>query len=284
MTWFLLFKGSYPNYFQTIYNLTQPTTPKNQWPSQVYKSLQRRKTPPTHARENSAPPDVVVTNDDLLTEILIRLPILCIHLFTTVSKEWLRILKTSDFTRNRSQITKVDPHVGFFVNHIKSLFEYDFVSLDPRLKSKKSALDSSFTLCSTKEADNVKILYFDHFDSAIYWNDALHWLEIENMQLLHYILNIEDHEHPILTTIQNPQRGMNFLQSYGYIDPMVILIQIPHMFHLEGKLFETRGCLLLVCRNDIGTSEFTIYEMMIGCSVWTVRYRGNIDDFMTPLS
>ncbi|GJS25578.1 hypothetical protein Tco_0454210 [Tanacetum coccineum] len=69
---------------------------------------------------------------------------------------------------------------------------------------------------------------------------------------------------------------MNFLESYGYIDPMVILIQIPHMLHLEGKLFEPRGCLLLVCK------EFTIHEMMIGCFVWTVRYRVDTEDFMTP--
>ncbi|GJU42425.1 ribonuclease H-like domain-containing protein [Tanacetum coccineum] len=332
----------------------------------------------THASENSALPDVVLTNDEVLTEILIRLPILCIHLFTIVSKEWLRILKTPDFTRNHSQITKVDPHIGLFVNHIKSLFECDFVSLDLRLQSKKSALDSSFTLGSTKEADNVKILQscndlllcsgsgrpvfyyvynpstnqyrklshpdfsldnspyyrsaklrmafdptksqhyklvdagrtsccidiqiysseignwslckdrfnyfsFNHFDSAIYYNDALHWLETENRHLLHYRLNIEDHEHPILTTIQIPQRGMNFLESYGYTDPMVILIQIPHMLHLEGKLFESRGCLLLIFRDDTGFSKFTIYEMMIGCFIWTVRYRVDIDDFMTPL-
>ncbi|GKC05096.1 hypothetical protein Tco_0996706 [Tanacetum coccineum] len=34
---------------------------------------------------------------------------------------------------------------------------------------------------------------------------------------------------------------------------------------------------------DIGYSEFTIYEMMKGCSVWSVRYRVDTDDFMTPL-
>ncbi|GJZ89320.1 hypothetical protein Tco_0661102 [Tanacetum coccineum] len=28
--------------------------------------------------------------------------------------------------------------------------------------------------------------------------------------------------------------------------------------------------------------EFTIYEMMIGCFVWTVRYRVDTEDFMTP--
>nr|GEX12804.1 hypothetical protein [Tanacetum cinerariifolium] len=76
---------------------------------------------------------------------------------------------------------------------------------------------------------------------------------------------------------------MNLLKSYGYMDPMLILIQIPHLLHLEGNFFESRGCLLLVCRDDIGSYEFTIYEMMIGSSVWTVRYHVDIDDFMIPL-
>ncbi|GJS12603.1 hypothetical protein Tco_0407075 [Tanacetum coccineum] len=35
---------------------------------------------------------------------------------------------------------------------------------------------------------------------------------------------------------------------------------------------------------DIGSSEFTIYEMMIGFSVWTVRYHVDTNDFMTLLS
>ncbi|GJW16493.1 hypothetical protein Tco_0020626 [Tanacetum coccineum] len=56
-----------------------------------------------------------------------------------------------------------------------------------------------------------------------------------------------------------------------------------HLLHLEGKLFEWRGSLFLVCLDDFGSSEFTIYEMMIGCSVWTVRYHVHTDDFMTPL-
>ncbi|GJW01002.1 hypothetical protein Tco_1556253 [Tanacetum coccineum] len=75
-----------------------------------------------------------------------------------VSKQWLRIITSPLFINNHIQITKVDPPVGLFVSHIRSLFESDFVSLDPRLKSKKSAMDRSFTLGSTEEADNVKIL------------------------------------------------------------------------------------------------------------------------------
>ncbi|GJY10080.1 hypothetical protein Tco_0378265 [Tanacetum coccineum] len=118
---------------------------------------------------------------------------------------------------------------------------------------------------------------------AIYWNDALHWLKTDNRKLTHYRLDIEDHEHPIITNIQIPQRGMNFLQSYGYMDPLQILMQIPYLLHLEGNLFQSCGCFLLVCRVDIGSSKFNIYEMMKGCYVWSVRYRVDTDDFMTPL-
>ncbi|GKB38131.1 hypothetical protein Tco_0883073 [Tanacetum coccineum] len=64
---------------------------------------------------------------------------------------------------------------------------------------------------------------------------------------------------------------------------MLVLIDIPGMLHLEERLFESRRCLLLVCRDDIGSREFTIYEMMKGCSMWTVRYLANSDEFMTLL-
>nr|GEV44613.1 hypothetical protein [Tanacetum cinerariifolium] len=55
------------------------------------------------------------------------------------------------------------------------------------------------------------------------------------------------------------------------------------MLHLEGKLFESRGCLVLISRDYIGSSEFTIYEMTEGCSVWSIKYIVNTDDFMNPL-
>ncbi|GKE33638.1 hypothetical protein Tco_1452960 [Tanacetum coccineum] len=57
---------------------------------------------------------------------------------------------------------------------------------------------------------------------------------------------------------------------------MIITIQIPHILHLERKLFDSSGCLLFVRRDDI-------YEMMKGSSVWSVRYHVDTDDFMTPL-
>ncbi|GKB33268.1 hypothetical protein Tco_0872669 [Tanacetum coccineum] len=168
-----------------------------------------------------------------------------------------------------NQITKVDPPAGLFVNHIRSLFECDFVSLDSILQSKNPLWITPSLLAPLR-----KLIMLRYCSLAMVFLCVL---------LTHYRLNIEDHEHPIITTIQIPQWGMNFLESYGYMDLMLILIQIPHLLHMEGKLFESHGCLLLVCRNDIGYSEFTIYEMMKGCSVWSVRYRVDTDDFMTPL-
>nr|GEU61802.1 hypothetical protein [Tanacetum cinerariifolium] len=175
----------------------------------------------------------------------------------------------------------------------------------------KYTIKNSFTLGSTEEVDKVKILQscnglllctgsrrhdFDYVYnpstnllkilwepdyanvdsnvygcdglSAMYWNNALHF------------------DSPIITIIQIPQsfqQGRNFFKSYGNILPMIISIQIPHILHLEGKLFDSLGCLLLVRRDDFGSSEFTIHEMMKGSYVWSVRYHVDTDAFMTSL-
>ncbi|GJU93518.1 hypothetical protein Tco_1318274 [Tanacetum coccineum] len=81
-----------------------------------------------------------------------------------------------------------------------------------------------------------------------------------------------DHDHPIMTSLEiahGLHRGRNFLESFGgpINDLILLLMEIPHMLHLKGKFFESCGCLLLVCRDDIGSTEFTIYEMIKGSSV-----------------
>ncbi|GKB92277.1 hypothetical protein Tco_0964549 [Tanacetum coccineum] len=284
---------------------------------------------------------------------------------------------SSFYNRRRRKFLIIDPPAGIFANHLTSLFECDFVSLDSRLNSKKSTMDHSFG--SAEEVDHVRILQscnglllcsgsawpvfyyvynpstnlfkrlpqpkyylrddscffssgvfrlafdlrksshykvvqaggeagetwiqvyssetrnwsfcrdrfsyfsFDHFESAIYWNDAFHWLEGLNRELKHCKLNMEDHDHPIMTSLEiahGLHRGRKFLQSFGgpINDPILLLMELPHMLHLEGKFFESCGCLLLVCRDDIGSTEFTIYEMMKGSSVWSVRSNQTDDD------
>nr|GEV74618.1 hypothetical protein [Tanacetum cinerariifolium] len=66
-------------------------------------------------------------------------------------------------------------------------------------------------------------------------------------------------------------------------DPILLLMEIPHMLHLEGKFFESCRCLLLVCKDDIGSTKFTIYEMMKRSPMWSVRYLVNTKELMNPL-
>ncbi|GJT38840.1 hypothetical protein Tco_0938705 [Tanacetum coccineum] len=142
---------------------------------------------------------------------------------------------------------------------------------------------------SDEEGDHVRILQsFNGLLLAIYWNDAFHWLEGLNRELKHCKLNIEDNDHPIMTTLDishGLHRGRNFLESFGghSNDSMLLLMEIPHMLHLEGKIFESCGCLLLVCRDDISSNNFTIYEIMKGSSVWSIRCLVIIEKFMHPL-
>ncbi|GJX35122.1 hypothetical protein Tco_0246679 [Tanacetum coccineum] len=136
-------------------------------------------------------------------------------------------------------------------------------------------------------SSGVLRMTFDH-KKSLYYKMVQAGRTTGETQLKHYKLNIKDHDHPIMTTLEIPHglhRGRNFLESIGGCsdDPFLLLMEITHMLHLEGNFFESCGCLLLVCRKDIGSREFTIYEMMKWCSVWTVRYVVNTDECMTPL-
>ncbi|GKA49136.1 hypothetical protein Tco_0742094 [Tanacetum coccineum] len=223
--------------------------------------------------------------------------------------------KKKDILRCR-EILILDPPAGIFANHLTSLFECDFVSLDPRLESRKSAIDNSFTLGSNEEAYHVNILQscnglllcsdnshdfsilhatgvlrmaFDPTTSCDYkvvqLFACLHaeleiQLETKDRQLTLYKFHIDDHDHTIITTLEIPNglhQRSNFLPSFGgregSYDPLFIQIDIHAILHLQRRLFESCGCLLLVSRDDIDSKEFTIHEMVKGCPMWTVRRR-----------
>ncbi|GJU79068.1 hypothetical protein Tco_1276138 [Tanacetum coccineum] len=102
-----------------------------------------------------------------------------------------------------------------------------------RLNSKKSTMDNSFG--SVEEVDHVRILQS--------CNGLLLCTEGLNRQLKHDKFNFEDHDHPILTTIEIPHglhKRMNFLKSFSgnSDDPILKLMEIPHMLQLEGTFFE----------------------------------------------
>nr|GEX35155.1 hypothetical protein [Tanacetum cinerariifolium] len=99
-----------------------------------------------------------------------------------------------------------------------------------------------------------------------------------NREVKHCKINIEDNENPIPTRLEIPHglhMGRNFLESFGghCNDPILLVIKIPSMLHLEGKIFESCGYLLLVRKDDIGFTQFSIYEMTNESSVWMRKGR-----------
>ncbi|GJR79631.1 F-box protein-like protein [Tanacetum coccineum] len=88
--------------------------------------------------DNELPSSVhtVVSHDDLLIEILLRLPILSLILFKSVSKHWLSLIRNINPTLRRTTNPNLDPPTGLFIQRLESPSLYDFVSLDSRILSR----------------------------------------------------------------------------------------------------------------------------------------------------
>ncbi|GJW55040.1 F-box protein-like protein isoform X1 [Tanacetum coccineum] len=95
----------------------------------------------------------VECNDDLLIEILLRLPVFSLLLFKSVCKRWLSLIINPSFGLRR--IPTFDPPCGLL---LRAWFgkTYDFLSLDTRSPYKQSALKTPFTFRS--ELQHVDIL------------------------------------------------------------------------------------------------------------------------------
>lgn len=55
------------------------------------------------------------------------------------------------------------------------------------------------------------------------------------------------------------------------------------MDYRDFKLFNSRGCLLLLHRGNFDSKELYVYEMSNGCSEWSMKYIVNLDDITAPL-
>ncbi|XP_024987306.1 F-box protein At5g07610-like isoform X1 [Cynara cardunculus var. scolymus] len=98
----------------------------------------------------------VLSYDDLLIEILLRLPAISLHLFKSVSKRWLSLITDPNFTLRRSQITNIDPPSGLFLQRPYVPYDYEFVPFDIRIPSNRSPINT--TLAFGPDAGNFEIL------------------------------------------------------------------------------------------------------------------------------
>ncbi|XP_076883787.1 F-box protein At5g07610-like [Bidens hawaiensis] len=258
---------------------------------------------------------IVVSNDDLLTEILLRLPVVFLHVFKSVSKRWCTLITNPDFALRRTQNPSFDSASGLILSRHK-VSEYDFVPLDTRIpvplptafsfnSSKVEILQScnGLLLCrlisldkfivynqsmnrfktipespyskpmygyggfrmafDPSKSSHYKILcagviqnndigshllieiqvyssktcewsvlchrrnynVFKDFTNGLYWNDAIHWIPYNTN--CHSMFDIAEHSFKT--------RARELLPDLGNGDQ---------------KLFESRGCLLVICSQD----------------------------------
>ncbi|XP_076945990.1 F-box protein At5g07610-like [Bidens hawaiensis] len=273
----------------------------------------------------------VLSNDDLLIDILLRLPVVSLHVFKHVSKRWLPIISNPNFTL---------PHSPFGLILPRQTLEYDFAQLytinssippstftihfdssklvilqscnglllcrsshdklyvyNPSLQRFKRipqcgfmggvrmAFDPSKSahyklVCAgvihTNEGSHPLIeihVYssktcersvcngrftlqsFRGFNNGIYWNDAIHWLDTIN-KALHVKFCLE---HKVIKSTQTP----------GTLDDGEMVC--------DQKLFESRGCLLLL---RISCGKMIIHKMSKGDSGWSMKYNVKLDGLM----
>ncbi|CAL5366780.1 unnamed protein product [Camellia sinensis] len=88
-------------------------------------------TPQRNPYPSSA--ETVATNDDLLNEILLRLPIRSLLNFKTVSKHWLSLITNPHFVRRRTRTTQISKPSGLFLQNFSMLLtpQFDFIPLKP---------------------------------------------------------------------------------------------------------------------------------------------------------
>nr|GEV53760.1 hypothetical protein [Tanacetum cinerariifolium] len=262
----------------------------------------------------------VLGNDDLLSEILLRLPVLSLHLFKSVSKQWLSLITSPNFTFSRKNIPKIEPPAGLLI--LRATYErntaqlrYDFESFDIQIPSKRS---TDFTLGSNAPPGFVRILQwfafmlnvkiaFDPTKSPHYKvihvkvADDVNGIGFGYRQIETYSSETGNwslcgdrfpgHSFTHFHSAIYWNYALHWLISGYYMPshcklkivnehPVLTKTELPRSF--DGKLFESGGSLLLLSKDDINSRKFNVFEMKNGCSEWSVKYIVNLNDIMMP--
>ncbi|GKB52796.1 hypothetical protein Tco_0903549 [Tanacetum coccineum] len=118
-----------------------------------------------------------------------------------------------------------------------------------------SSKTGNWSLCEDQFPEGSLLCLHDGVNEAIYCLNA---------EIKYFKLDIMN-ERPVLTTLRTP-------------------LTLDGKVHYECRLFESRGCLLLVGKDDACSRHLTIYEKGNVNPEWSVKYIVNLDDIIKPFS
>nr|GEV27545.1 hypothetical protein [Tanacetum cinerariifolium] len=253
----------------------------------------------------------VLGNDDLLIEILLRLPVLSLHLFKSVSKQWLSLITSPNFTLSRKKIPKIDPPAGLFIlreayDYERKMYqhEYDFESFNIRIPSKRSVV---FTAGSDAPPCFVRILQSCNglllcciqpynlyvcnptiklFKRLLPTNSDVGNVKIafDPTKSPHYKVI---HAKFVCNDDDDDEFGFGYNQIETYSSEtgswsLCVLTKTELSLFFDGNLLESSGSLLLLSWDDTDYRKFNVLEMKNGCSEWSVKYILNLNEFSMP--
>ncbi|KAK9050730.1 hypothetical protein SSX86_030295 [Deinandra increscens subsp. villosa] len=120
------------------------------------------------------------------------------------------------------------------------------------------------------------LLPYNHlqgFWGGIYWNGGIHWLR--------YRLDVED-PHITVTTTPQTDGGIHWLKYRLDVEHPYITVTPTPPTAVGGvhKLFESGGCLFLLCTPVDSEMQLHIYEMCKRRLVWVEKYIVDVGDIM----
>nr|GEV75282.1 hypothetical protein [Tanacetum cinerariifolium] len=234
----------------------------------------------------------------MLSEILLRLPELSLHLFKSVSKHWLSLITSPNFTLSRKKIPKINPPAGLLIlrgnqsnisinkssflrTAIVDVDEWSSLSVLSSFLDLGSSLPVSFTFSvntipgtSSEVTPCLEVLTGndDPRSKKLLKTDNELYLSTSTIA----VLGNDDLLIEILLRLL--VLSLHLCKSIVNEHPVLKRTELPRTIH--GKLLESGGSLLLLSMDDIDSQKFNVFEMKNGYSKWSIKYITNLDDIM----
>nr|GEX67240.1 hypothetical protein [Tanacetum cinerariifolium] len=177
---------------------------------------------------------VVLGNDDMLIEILLRLPLLSLRLFKSVSKHWLSLITSPDFTLRRKKITTIDPPAEIVNEHpILTTIE-----LPRTFGGKLFESGGSLLLLSNDDIDSRKLNVSEMKNGCCEWS-------------VKYIVNLNDIMMPSPNMWRTEDRVRAIVSGERKEDSFMII-------HLLSKVVQYNPVLRLSARSMIWNQQGVI--------------------------
>nr|GEW08743.1 hypothetical protein [Tanacetum cinerariifolium] len=218
------------------------------------------------------------------------LPVISLLLFKVVYKHWLSVITSPNFTSRLSRIPSMAPACGLFLWRPKSKvsmeFEYDFLSLDSRIPSKRSITTFSFgfeTGCKVilDSCNGLLLFRSGYYRCKLYVRNPtinlFKMLPPHSIDMSYGVIMAFDPAKSPHYKVLSPQR--KDVLTTKLPRPLDKRVRVP----CDHKFIRSRGYLLLICKEYFYTRKLFVYEMRNWDSGWFVKYFINLDDvIMNP--